>query len=179
MPPWALGSSRLRVVTAMSWLLGLLVGGVLVTPPAVLAQLDPIGIVLLVLQGGVVAPFADAAGEGDDFFHAWLFGGGKEKSLGSLGLVNSSRRSPGPIDRPPEKDYKAGNRPPVSKGRGSHAGVQTHSRRVRRLGCAGLAHFGAGAGRRQPRPDPCPTAGSLHRAAVRRRRGRCDRLDRS
>src|SRR5438034_11334260 len=96
MPPWALGSSRLRVVTAMSWLLGLLVGGVLVTPPAVFAQLDPVGIVLLVLQGGVVAPFADAAGEGDDFFHAWLFGGGKEKSLGSLGLVNSSRRFPGP-----------------------------------------------------------------------------------
>src|SRR5207249_9529346 len=96
MPPWALGSSRLRAVTAMSWLLGLLVRGVLVAPPAVFAQLDPVGIVLLVLQGGVVAPFADAAGEGDDFFHAWLFGWGKEKSLGFLGLVNTSRGFPGP-----------------------------------------------------------------------------------
>src|SRR5207249_9038059 len=110
MPPWALGSSRLRVVTAMSWLLGLLVGGVLVTPPAVFAQLDPVGIVLLVLQGGVVAPFADAAGEGDDFFHAWLFGGGKEKSLGSLGLVNTSRGIRAPIDQPPESTMGAAHR---------------------------------------------------------------------
>src|SRR2546423_11046215 len=106
MPPWALGSSRFRAVTAMAWLLGLLVGGVLVAPPAVLAELDPVGIVLLVLQGGVVAPFADAAGEGDDFFHAWLSGWGKEKSLGSLGLVNSSRGMRAPIDRMAVKDYK-------------------------------------------------------------------------
>src|SRR5947208_4178439 len=90
MPPWALGSSRLRAVTAMS--LRLPVEGVLVAPLAVLAQLDPVGIVLLVLQSGVVAPFADAAGEGDDVFHGWLFWlGEKEKSLGSLGAVNSSR----------------------------------------------------------------------------------------
>jgi hypothetical protein len=72
-------------------LLGLLVRGVLVTPLAVLAELDPIRIVLLVLQRGVIAPFADAAGEADDFFHAWLFGREKEKSLGFLGGVNSSR----------------------------------------------------------------------------------------
>src|SRR6266566_8288805 len=97
MPPlWALGSSRLRAVTAMGSLLRLLVGGVLVAPPAVLAELDPVGIVLLVLQGGVVAPFADATGQGDDVFHSCLFGGEKEKSLGFLGAVNSSRGSCGP-----------------------------------------------------------------------------------
>src|SRR2546422_11768772 len=90
-PPCALGSSRLRAVTAMGWLLGLLVRGVLVAPLAVLAELDPIRIVLLVLQGGVVAPFADAAGQCDDVFHSCLFGGEKEKSLGFLGAVNSSR----------------------------------------------------------------------------------------
>jgi hypothetical protein len=54
----------------MLLLLGLLVRGVLVAPPAVLAELDPVRIVLLVLQGGVVASLADAAREGDDFFHA-------------------------------------------------------------------------------------------------------------
>jgi hypothetical protein len=63
----------------MGWLLGLLVRCVLVAPLAVLAELDPVGIVLLVLQGGVVAPFADAAGEGDDVFHGWLFGWGRKK----------------------------------------------------------------------------------------------------
>jgi hypothetical protein len=64
----------------MGWLLGLLVRGVLVAPLAVLAQLDPVGIVLLVLQGGVVAPLADATCQGDYFFHASLFGGGKKKA---------------------------------------------------------------------------------------------------
>jgi hypothetical protein len=63
----------------MSWLLGLLVRGVLMAPLAVLVELDPVRIVLFVLQGGVVAPFADAAGEGDDVFHAWLFGWGRKK----------------------------------------------------------------------------------------------------
>jgi hypothetical protein len=63
----------------MIGLLGLLVSGVLVAPLAVLAELDPVRIVLLVLQGGVVAPLADAAREGDDFFHAWLFGWGRKK----------------------------------------------------------------------------------------------------
>jgi hypothetical protein len=48
-------------------------------PLAVLAELDPVRIVLLVLQGGVVAPFADAAGEGDDVFHASIFGWGRKK----------------------------------------------------------------------------------------------------
>src|SRR5438477_6576968 len=86
----AVGSSRLRVVTAT--LLGLLVRGVLMAPPAVLAELDPVRVVLLVLQGGVVAPFADATGQGDDVFHSCLFGGEKEKSLGFLGAVNSSRQ---------------------------------------------------------------------------------------
>jgi hypothetical protein len=38
-----------------------LVVGVLVAPLAVLAQLDPVRIVLLVLQGGVVAPLTHAA----------------------------------------------------------------------------------------------------------------------
>jgi hypothetical protein len=75
----------------MGWLLGLLVRGVLVAPLAVLAELDPVGIVLLVLQGGVVASLADAAGQGDYVFHARLFGGEKEKSLGFLGGVNSTR----------------------------------------------------------------------------------------
>jgi hypothetical protein len=56
------------------------VRGVLVTPLAVLAELDPVRIVFLVLQGGVIAPLADAAGEGDYFFHAWLFGGRKKKA---------------------------------------------------------------------------------------------------
>src|SRR5438105_8774945 len=70
--------------------------GVLVAPPAVLAELDAVRIVLLVLQGGVVAPFADATGQGDDVFHSCLFGGEKEKSLGFLGAVNSSRRFSAP-----------------------------------------------------------------------------------
>src|SRR5437588_1536548 len=78
-PAPALGSSRFLAVTAMTRLLGLLVGGVLVAPPAVLAELDPVGIVLLVLQGGVVAPFADAAREGDHFFHGRLSGWGERK----------------------------------------------------------------------------------------------------
>src|SRR2546422_5573537 len=106
-PPCALGSSRLRAVTAMGWLLGRLRRGVLVAPLAVLAELDPVRIVLLVLQGGVVAPFADATGQGDDVFHSCLFGGEKEKSLGFLGAVNSSRGSRAPIDRTPGKGYKA------------------------------------------------------------------------
>jgi hypothetical protein len=42
---------------------------VFVTPLAVLAELDPVWIVLLVLQGGVVPALANAACEGDDFFH--------------------------------------------------------------------------------------------------------------
>jgi hypothetical protein len=75
----------------MIGLLGLLVRGVLVTPLAVLAELDPVGIVLLVLQGGVVASLADAACEGDYVFHGWPVAWGKEKSLGSLGGVNSTR----------------------------------------------------------------------------------------
>src|SRR5438132_13383107 len=106
MPCRAAGSSRLRAVTAMCRLLGLLLRCVLVAPLAVLAELDPVGIVLLVLQGGVVAPFADAAGEGDYFFHGGLSGWGeKEKSLGFLGAVNSSRRFRGAIDRTPKRDY--------------------------------------------------------------------------
>src|SRR5947209_19734228 len=107
MPCRAAGSSRLRAVTAMCRLLGLLVRCVLVAPLAVLAELDPVGIVLLVLHSGVVAPFADAAGEADDVFHGWLFGWEKEKSLGFLGAVNSSRGSRGPIDRTAGKGYKA------------------------------------------------------------------------
>src|SRR2546425_12252056 len=91
MPCRAAGSSRLRAVTAILWLLGLLVRCVLVAPLAVLAELHPVGIVLLVLHSGVVAPFADAAGEDDDVLHGWLFGWEKEKSLGFLGAVNSSR----------------------------------------------------------------------------------------
>src|SRR5439155_13064836 len=67
----------------------------------------PVPVVLLVLQGGVVAPFADATGQGDDVFHSCLFGGEKEKSLGFLGAVNSSRGSRAPIDRTPGKGYKA------------------------------------------------------------------------
>jgi hypothetical protein len=53
--------------------------GVLVAPLAVFAQLDPVRIVLLVLHGGVVAPFTHSAGEGDDVFHSWLFGGAEKK----------------------------------------------------------------------------------------------------
>jgi hypothetical protein len=49
---------------------------VLTVPLAVFAELDTVRIVLLVLQGGVIAPFADGAGEGDDVFHSWLFGWG-------------------------------------------------------------------------------------------------------
>jgi hypothetical protein len=49
------------------------------TPPAVLAQLEPVRIVLLVLHGGVVAPLTHAAGEADDVFHGWLFGGAEKK----------------------------------------------------------------------------------------------------
>jgi hypothetical protein len=64
----------------MMVLLGLLVRGVLMAPLAVLAELDPVGIVLLVLQGGVVASLADATGKCDDFFHASLVGGGKKKA---------------------------------------------------------------------------------------------------
>src|SRR5438270_3472960 len=94
MPGWrAVGSSRLRVDTAT--LLSLLMRGVLVAPPAVLAELDPVRIVLLVLQSGVVAPFADATGQCDDVFHSCLFGGEKEKSLGFLGAVNGGGGSRG------------------------------------------------------------------------------------
>jgi hypothetical protein len=60
-------------------LFGLLVGCVLVAPLAVFAQLDPVWIVLLVLDSGVVAPLTDAAGEGDDVFHGWLSGGAEKK----------------------------------------------------------------------------------------------------
>ena len=44
----------------------LAVEGVLAAPGAVLAQLDPVGIVLLVLGGGVVPPLARGAGQHDD-----------------------------------------------------------------------------------------------------------------
>jgi hypothetical protein len=54
--------------------------GVLMVPPAELHELDPVGIVLLVLHGGVVPSLADGAGEGDDFFHACLSGGEKKKA---------------------------------------------------------------------------------------------------
>jgi hypothetical protein len=60
-------------------LLGLPVQGVLVVPPAVLHELEPVRVVLLVLQGRVVSSFADAAGEGNYFFHACLFGWGERK----------------------------------------------------------------------------------------------------
>src|SRR5438105_10482862 len=73
------------------------VEGVLVVPLAVLAELDPVGIVLLVLQSGVIPPLADGAGQCDDFFHGWLFRWGKRKSLGFLGAVNTSRGTCGPI----------------------------------------------------------------------------------
>jgi hypothetical protein len=53
--------------------------GVLVTPLAVFAHLDPVWIVLLVLHGGVVAPLTHAAGEGDDVFHGCLFGWAEKK----------------------------------------------------------------------------------------------------
>src|SRR3989442_9147768 len=75
MPPSAVGSVRLRAVTAIG-LLGLPVQCVLTVPLAVLGQLQAVWIVPLVLHGGVVAPFADGAGEGDDVFHSWLFGWG-------------------------------------------------------------------------------------------------------
>jgi hypothetical protein len=50
-----------------------------VAPPAVFAQFDPFGIVLLVLYGGVVAALTDAAGEADYVFHGCLFGWEGEK----------------------------------------------------------------------------------------------------
>jgi hypothetical protein len=53
---------------------------VLVAPPTVLAELNPVRIVLLVLEGGVVAPFADAASECDYLFHVRLFWLGKKKA---------------------------------------------------------------------------------------------------
>src|SRR5689334_14300252 len=92
------------------------VEGVLAVPPTVLLELDPVGIVLLVLQGGVVPPLADGAGECVDFFHACLFGWEKEKSLGSLGLVNSSRGFGGSTELPPKKPppRAAGQRPVFS-----------------------------------------------------------------
>src|SRR5437879_13244642 len=93
MPCRAAGSSRLRAVTAMCRLLGLLVRCVLVAPLAVLAELDPVGIVLLVLHSGVVAPVADAAVEADGVFHGWLSGWGEEeKGLGFLGAFESVRQ---------------------------------------------------------------------------------------
>jgi hypothetical protein len=63
----------------MFWLLRLPVQGVLVVPLAILAELDPVGIVLLVLYSGVIPSFADGAGEGDDLFHGCLFGLGRKK----------------------------------------------------------------------------------------------------
>src|ERR1700676_5132926 len=85
------------------WLLGLLVRCVLVAPLAVFAQLDPVGIVLLVLHGGVIAALTHSAGEGDDVFHGWLSGWGcKEKSLGYLGAVNTSRGSPATPELQPQ-----------------------------------------------------------------------------
>jgi hypothetical protein len=54
--------------------------GVLPIPLAVLAELDPVWIVLLVFQGGVVAPFADGASEGDDVFHSQIPGLRKKKA---------------------------------------------------------------------------------------------------
>jgi hypothetical protein len=50
-----------------------------VAPLTVFAQLDPVGIVLLVLHGGVIAPLTHSAGEGDDVFHGWLSGGAEKK----------------------------------------------------------------------------------------------------
>src|ERR687898_1201161 len=44
---------------------GLPVGGVPAAPAAVLLQLDPVGVVPLVLPGGVVAVLADGTGQGD------------------------------------------------------------------------------------------------------------------
>src|SRR5215207_7837870 len=41
------------------------VGGVPAAPAAVLLQLDPVGVVPLVLPGGVVAVLADGTGQGD------------------------------------------------------------------------------------------------------------------
>jgi hypothetical protein len=49
------------------------------TPPAVLAQFEPVRIVLLVFHGGVVAPLTHAARQADDVFHSWLFGGAEKK----------------------------------------------------------------------------------------------------
>jgi hypothetical protein len=53
---------------------------VLPAPAAVLPKIEPVRVVLLVLEGGVVAPFADVAGEGDYIFHAELSGWGKKKA---------------------------------------------------------------------------------------------------
>jgi hypothetical protein len=50
-----------------------------VAPLAVFAELDPVWIVLLVLERGVIAPLTHAAGEGDDVFHGWLSGGAEKK----------------------------------------------------------------------------------------------------
>jgi hypothetical protein len=69
----------------------LLVGRVLVAPTTVFAELQAIWIILLVLKGGVVAALTDSAGEGDDVFHSQYSWAEKEKSLGYLGGVNSSR----------------------------------------------------------------------------------------
>jgi hypothetical protein len=60
-------------------------------PAAVFAELQTVWVVLLVLHGGVIAALTDAAGEGDDVFHSQIPEAEKEKSLGFLGAVNSSR----------------------------------------------------------------------------------------
>src|SRR2546422_1546798 len=166
-PPCALGSSRLRAVTAMGWLLGRLRRGVFVAALAVLAELDPVRFVLLVLQGGVVAPFADATGKGDDVFHSCLFGGEKEKSLGFLGAVNSSRGSRAPIDRTPGNGYKAFTPTARSPRRGSHAGIQPRFCRCRRLVCPCPGELCRGFCGGQAGPDARSDAESVHRAAVR------------
>jgi hypothetical protein len=61
-------------------LLGLLMRRVLVAPPAVFAHLDAIWIVLLVLDGRVIAALTHAAGQGDDVFHSQKLLGGKKKA---------------------------------------------------------------------------------------------------
>src|SRR5690242_8548849 len=57
------------------------VRGVLPAPPAVLLELEAVGVVLLVLDGVVVPAFALGALEGDDRFHRSisLAGEGKER----------------------------------------------------------------------------------------------------
>src|SRR5216683_3054776 len=132
MPPSAVGSVRLRAVTAIWVLLGLPVEGVLTIPLAVLGELHPVGIVLLVLHRGVVAPLADGAGEGDDVFHSQNSWAEKEKSLGYLGAVNSIRTGRGRTRRGAHLSFSAMN-PTVVVLHGDQTGEELLREAVRLL----------------------------------------------